>query len=68
MQATSGVPLESRLCSLLLMIFVKDLPLQVTNCEAFGYADDFRLVATNSEKMQYDIKQIEELCFYKKRH
>ena len=33
--------------------------LKVTKCEDFGYADDFKLVATNSENMQYDIKQIE---------
>ena len=29
-------------------------------CEIFGYADNFKLVATNRENKQYDIKQVEE--------
>ena len=44
----------------------KRQPLQVTKCEAFDYADDFKLVATKSENMQYDIKQIEEWCLNNK--
>ena len=48
------------------LIPVVDAPLQVTKCEAFGYADDFKLVATNSENMQYDITQIEEWCLNSK--
>ena len=35
-------------------------------CEAFGYADDFKLVATNSQNKQYDVKQIEEWCLNNK--
>ena len=61
-QVTSGVPQGSLLDSLLFIIFVNDLSLQVTKCEAFGYADDFKLVATNSENMQYEIEEMEKWC------
>ena len=66
MQLTSGVPQGSLLGPLLFIIFVNDLPLQVTKCEAFGFADEFKLVAAKSENMQYDIKQIEEWCLKNK--
>ena len=66
MQLTSGVPQGLLLGPLLFIIFVYDLPLQITEWEDFGYADDFKLVATNIENMQYDIKQIEEWCLNKK--
>ena len=64
-QVTRGVLQGSLLGQLLFIIFVNDLPLQVTKCEAFDYADDLKL-ATNSENMQYDIKQIEEWCLNNK--
>ena len=66
MQVTCGVPLGSLLGAFLFIIFANDLHLQVTMCEAFGCADDFKLVATNSENMLYDIKQIEEWCLNNK--
>ena len=66
MQLTSGVPQGSLLGPLLFIIFVNDLSLQVTKCEAFGFADEFKLVAAKSEIMQYDIKQIEEWCLNNK--
>ena len=65
-QVASGVPQGSLLGPLLFIIFGNDLPLQVTKCEAFGYADDFKLVATNNENIQYAIKQIEEWCLNNK--
>ena len=65
-QVTSGVIQGSLIGPLLFIIFVNNLPLQITKSEAFGYADDFKLVATNSENMQYDIKQIEEWCLNNK--
>ena len=65
-QVASGVSKGSLLGPLRFIIFVNDLPLQVTKCEAFAYADDLKPVATKSENMHNDIKQIEEWCLNKK--
>ena len=46
---TSGVPQGSLLGSLLFIIYVNDLPKQMNECKAFGYADDFKLVFAKPE-------------------
>ena len=66
MQVTSDVPRGSLQGPRLLIILNYDLPLQESKCKSFGYADDFKLVATNGENIQNDIKQIEECCLNNK--
>ena len=43
---TIRVPQGSLLGPLLFIIYVNDLPTRIKLCDAFGYADDFKLVST----------------------
>ena len=59
---TSGVPQGSLLGPLLFIIYVNDLPKQMNECKAFGYADDFKLVSAKPESIQKDLVNIEKWC------
>ena len=44
------------------MIYVNDLPKEMTECEAFSFADDFKLVNLMPEKIQKDLSKVEDWC------
>ena len=44
------------------MIYMNDLPKEMTECEAFSFADDFKLVTLMSEKIQKDLSKMEDWC------
>ena len=65
-KVTSGVPQGSLLGPLLFIIYVNDLPKCTTNCQAFGYADDYKLVTSKLSDLQKDVDSIEDWCKTKK--
>ena len=44
------------------MIYVNNLPKEMTECEAFSYADDFKRVTSMPESMQKDLLIVEDWC------
>ena len=59
---TSGVPQGSLLSPLLFIIYVNDLPTRVKLCDAFGFADDFKLISTQPADIRTDLEAIESQC------
>ena len=52
----------SLLGPLLCIKYVNDLPKKITDCEAFGCVDDFKLLTFMPGKIQKDLSKVEDWC------
>ena len=61
LEVKSGVPQGSVLGPLFFIIFINDLP-ECIMSSCFGYADDFKVIATNTVTLQIDATRIWKWC------
>ena len=61
LEVSSGVPQGSLLGPVLFITFINDLPSSLTN-SCYGYADDYKIVATNPSLLQHDLITINLWC------
>ena len=61
----SGVPQGSVLGPKLINLFINNLPERIMS-SCYGYADDYKVVDTNSLTLQIDASRIWQRCFQKK--